>query len=921
MDVESIEKKLLHDIEVAYSEAINIRLQNINDSINDIIGTYKQAGISLYSIINLDSVKDYKQIQFSPLFPFLIKLGYYRHKRFQNIPNQIPFIINLLESKGLNVVAKKNNFINACNWIQNVTLRLILSLPDDLIDVHLFDTTSNGANFSFLLALDKVKQNLLTSDTEISNKLSEITSSFTKIQTEKLTFQYQSVQEYNNSNTGKIPYKVIIISGYPEGFMYKTETIKFTKQIIENGAKFGVVLLMVSDQELLDKRNYSFTDDISKIIGKVGLSDTEISSTTLINELDKLSIDFNVEPDINLPIQKHEIVSYLNTKKQESEQTIAEKNKKTWGYDWFYDYVSKSNDFWSKSSAENVVFPIGFPINYSNSNPGYKLYTKNLNKEYAYFHFGKEVKDDGSEFGEGNYHCLIGGETGSGKSVLINNLIINSCYLYSPEELQYYIIDLKGSGYLQYSKLPHIKVLFQDPSKIEVALNILQFIQKQFEERVKLFQKARLDEFPLYRLKNKLPRIICVIDEFQTFNQSSNGDVKKVSTEIIDLIAGKGRAYGIHLILASQSLSNAKIEDASKSNINVRLVLRLDEPSSKQILSSGNNETLKFPDLQLVYNNIKGYEKSDNKVIKLPFLKGNLISPHIDLFNKHLTTNLNLNVKKYLLPGEPEVYIESNTDLYYSLKNQNSSSKRIYLGQPYFIKEEDSFFELQQEMENNVFILGQDLKTSHRILALIILQFLSKNHKNKIKYIQYTPKSSKYFNVFQDLAKENQNFETYESVDSEIAINSILEIIAQRKNDSIIEDELLIILPQINVDSTLNVRTSPLMAKIKAVMDAGPIVGVFTMVYIESYNSFSDISSINNLCKFKIALKGGDSHKILSEKVEVEDDGFIYLNAPTPYTIINPDYINVYNSYRTDIHGSIPSPNEKLIAKIFDKLD
>ncbi len=907
MGIDTLGNKLLQDIDIAYDEAINTRVLNIQEAVNEIVNNFKVKKHSLMGIANLDALNDYSQIPTSEIIPSLIKIGYYKHLRNSDISTSIPAIVDIGNGNGLNVAYTKINEESGCKLIQNIAIRIALSLPDNFLNVKIFDASSNGANFSFLLALDKVKSNFYSTENAIHNELNNVLSELTIIQTDKLSFQYQTVEEYNRKESAKIPYQVIIINNYPDNFIYRRDSLSALKKIIENGKKYGILVLMTTDLDLLQKNatGFGFTNEIDGKIGTLEiLGDGKVKSLG-IKELDDAFENFSLAIDSELPAKRSNIITFLNNRLIEHEKREKEKSKNAFSFENFYQEAKLSNNFWTSKSDENIRIPLGFPVNY-------KPYDSN----HSYFHLGILTDEKGNKVG--NYHGLIGGETGSGKSVLINNLIINSCYYYSPEELQFIIIDLKGNEYPEYHKLPHIKVLFQDSSKIDIGLNVLDYIKSIYEERVQLFKKAKVNEFSQYRTKEKLPRLVCIIDEFQSFNQSENNEIKRKSAEIIDLIVGKGRAYGIHLILASQSLANVNINSASLTNINVRLVLRLDEQSSRQILSPGNNETLKFPDLQLAYNNTRGYEKNDNKIIKLPFLKGNLITPHIEYFDSKLTEQLNYNKKKYLLPGEEDVLLDSNVHITESISKNQSKEKKIYVGTPYFIKEDDNYISFNAESENNLLMIGQDYNTAYRLISLLIRQFMAYNPENKVYYLNYVPKSSKFYSVFNSLNSEK--FKLDKSNDAEGIYDLLIEEIARRKDIEHLESEYLLVLPQLNTDASLNTRMSPLMAKIKTILETGPAVGIYSVVFVESYNALGEINSLNNLSKFKIALRGGESNRIMPNKASVDDDGFIYLSAPSPYTIMNPDYVNVFNSYSTSFQIS-DLGWKSVIEQLFNRLD
>jgi hypothetical protein len=907
MEFDILGNKLLKDIDIAYNEAISTRVSNIQDAINEVVNDFKIQKHSLMGIANLDALNDYSQISTSEIIPSLIKIGYYKHIRNSEVSTAIPAIVDIGKSNGLNITYTKVNEESGCKLIQNIAIRIVLSLPDNFFNVKIFDASSNGANFSSLLALDKVKPNFYSTENTIHNELNNILSELTNIQTNKLSFKYQTVEKYNQKESTKIPYQVLIINNYPDSFIYRRDSLSSLKKIIENGKKYGVLVLMTTDLDLLQKNTtrYSFTNEIDGEIGTLEILGDGKFRSSRIKELDDTFENFSLIIDSELPTKRSDIISFLNNRLIEFEKREKEKSKNAFNFERFYQDAKLSHNFWASKSDEYIHIPLGFPINY-----------KPYNSDHSYFHLGILTDEKGNKIG--NYHGLIGGETGSGKSVLINNLIINSCYYYSPEELQFIIIDLKGNEYPEYHKLPHIKVLFQDSSKIDIGLNVLDYIKSIYEERVQLFKKTKVNEFLQYRTKEKLPRLVCIIDEFQSFNQSDNNEVKRKSAEIIDLIVGKGRAYGIHLILASQSLANVNINSASLTNINFRLVLRLDEQSGRQILSPGNNETLKFPDLQLVYNNTRGFEKSDNKIIKLPFLKGNLIIPHIDYFESKLTEQHNYNKKKYLLPGEKDVLLDSNIHITESITSNQSKENKMYLGTPYFIKEEDNYISFNPESENNLLMIGQDYNTAYRLLSVLIIQFKAYNPENKVYYLNYVPKSSKFHSIFNMLNSEK--FKIDKSNDAEGIYDLLIEEITRRKNIELLESEYLLVLPQLNTDSSLNTRMSSIMAKIKIILETGPSVGIYSVIFVESYNALSEINSMNNLSKFKIALRGGDSNRIMPNKASVDDEGFVYLSAPTPYTVMNPDYINVFNSY-SSIFQISDLGRKSVIEQLFNRLD
>lgn len=142
---------------------------------------------------------------------------------------------------------------------------------------------------------------------------------------------------------------------------------------------------------------------------------------------------------------------------------------------------------------------------------------------------------------------LITGETGSGKSVFLNSLIISLLLKNSPEELKFFFVDPRNVELSLYNGIPHLinKVAFSK----EDSLNVFRDLNDEIEKRIELFVEKSVKSIKDYNNKfaSKLPHILVVIDEAADI--ISEEDFKnKVST-----IVRNGYKYGVHLILASSS--------------------------------------------------------------------------------------------------------------------------------------------------------------------------------------------------------------------------------------------------------------------------------------------------------------------------------------------------------------------------------
>ncbi|MBR1676084.1 MAG: hypothetical protein IJ706_02115 [Clostridia bacterium] len=191
-------------------------------------------------------------------------------------------------------------------------------------------------------------------------------------------------------------------------------------------------------------------------------------------------------------------------------------------------------------------------------------------------------------------HLLIGGAAGSGKSVVLNSILISLMYRYSPADLRFMIIDPKRVEYVLFEDMPHLlfdKIL----GDVDEALNALKWLSGEINRRFNLMREAAVrnvgeyNEYALREGKGKLYRLVVVIDEFgdiatQSFKEFDNA---------LSLVLMKARAAGIHIILATQRISPKIMASCIKYNVPSRIALRVSCASdSKTLIEEGGAENL-----------------------------------------------------------------------------------------------------------------------------------------------------------------------------------------------------------------------------------------------------------------------------------------------------------------------------------------
>ncbi|MCY9763666.1 FtsK/SpoIIIE domain-containing protein [Paenibacillus alvei] len=188
-------------------------------------------------------------------------------------------------------------------------------------------------------------------------------------------------------------------------------------------------------------------------------------------------------------------------------------------------------------------------------------------------------------------HLLIGGTTGSGKSVTINSIILALMCLYGPNDVQFIFIDPKKVEFLTYENRCHTKLVI---TEIEEAIAALEQLVEEMESRYWQFAAesvSSIDQFVEFT-GTPMPRLIVVFDEFADFMEREKSLSGRVENAILRLGA-KARAAGIHLLICTQNPKADIVPTNIRNNLPARLSLKTaDHHASKIIISEEGAEKL-----------------------------------------------------------------------------------------------------------------------------------------------------------------------------------------------------------------------------------------------------------------------------------------------------------------------------------------
>lgn len=184
-------------------------------------------------------------------------------------------------------------------------------------------------------------------------------------------------------------------------------------------------------------------------------------------------------------------------------------------------------------------------------------------------------------------HLLIAGQTGSGKSVFIHNIIMSLVYKYSPDNLRLILIDPKKVEFNMYNGLPHL-IAPEVVTGSEKAINALKWCVKEMDRRYDMMKNAGHNNIEPYNKSDlvkagqfeRLPYIVIVVDELAEIMCAN----KKEAEVCIQRITQLARACGIHLILATQRPSVDIVTGVIKANVPSRIAFNVQSGIDSKII-------------------------------------------------------------------------------------------------------------------------------------------------------------------------------------------------------------------------------------------------------------------------------------------------------------------------------------------------
>ena len=893
-DVYSSNVKKMKD---SLSENLNLEEMSLMEYNLDLIRKLIEFGIPISALTTLskesylDSIDKISKENYK--FPSILNLGML--KSWQSTPSKIigndvfetesPLLFPI-ENTSIGFIQNQKYKDSITNTIEVIILKILISLPLALSRVSIIDKTGSGQNFPNLIRLsEKFTDNkIISEDLDIETELEEIKNSISAITTSITANGFSSIEEYN-TKTEEIPqtYRIIAISNFPVGFSKKASESLLS--ILESGHKAGVFVVMTMAVDL--RHGYSqplsgltlrdFMDKMSTF--EFSDKPHEYTRKKLIKEnVNLLSIPYPEENVIKETLNNSFKMIFEKSDAENFNEVITELNNKMLDISirpviMFDKTVPPLESFWEGRASDGISIK----------------FAKN-GIEDIYLSLGI------NQFGESEstYHGLIGGATGSGKTVLLHDIILHAGIKYSPDDLQLWLLDYKeGTEFAAYKNFPHVNILSME-SEVEFGQEVLEKANRERVVRGNLFKKVGASNLKEYNERvskeEQLPRILIIIDEFQALFPR-NPKITAKTNDLIDQILRLGRSFGFNLLLSTQTLKGIDMDPQLMTNMPLRIGLKMDKKDINRLFDE-NNTAVKFLNNpgEGIYNKQYGQMTSN-----IHFQAYNIDKSIIDK-----TINLiDLKIKESFSKEEIDSMMESrfvyngkgfgsleNNNIYMDIIKNNKKFPELefYIGEYAGLSKEHAKFSFKREYAENLIIAGQGISRVSKLIKIISYQLVNSERDCEINIFNFNKKEEIEFN---ELTKLSTKIKTFTNRDFKESFTNVWDNFLKRKEMS--EKELSEEKSLVNIfffpegSSDLNsdkYSSDSVISRLKKIMSEGPEVGIHIIFYVTTVNTLSTLELVRDLDRFKkkIGTMEGNYDKIfgdMSEEINTSISKFV----------------------------------------------
>jgi exonuclease VII large subunit len=492
----------------------------------------------------------------------------------------LPAISSFPDRASMLFLAQDAGRAKAVEALQAVLYRMLTSIPPGKMRFTILDPVGLGQNFAAFMDLADhddllVTSRIWTETVHIEQRLADLTAHMENVIQKYLRDRYPTINDYN-AMAGEVaePFRVLVVANFPTNF--SADACRRLVSIAQNGPRCGVLTLISVDRKQPMPEGFQ-------------LSDLRQAGVRLMWENDhfqwedadfgRFPLTLEAPPDAALGARLLDQVGRLSRAARHVEVP--------------FEFITPPADqWWTGDSRTGLDVPLG----------------RSGATSRQHLRLGQGTSQ----------HALIAGKTGSGKSTLLHALITNLALLYSPDEVELYLVDFKkGVEFKAYAvhSLPHARVIAVE-SEREFGLSVLQRLDAEMKARGERFRAARAQDLKAYREAapaERMPRILLIVDEFQEFF-TEDDRIAQDAAQLLDRLVRQGRAFGLHVLLGSQTLGGAySLARSTVDQMAIRIALQCSEADAQLILSADNTAArlLSRPG-EAIYNDANGLVEGNN---------------------------------------------------------------------------------------------------------------------------------------------------------------------------------------------------------------------------------------------------------------------------------------------------------------------
>jgi energy-coupling factor transporter ATP-binding protein EcfA2 len=576
----------------------------------------------------------------------------------------------------------------AITVMQAAMLRLATTIPPGKARFVVVDPIGLGQNFAAFMHLGDFDEQLIgariwTESSQIEQRLADLTEQMEVVIQKYLRNEFETIEAYNEA-AGEVaePFRFLVIANFPANF--SEAACRRLLSIVSSGARCGVHTIISVDTKLQLPQGFKLPDLEQHCTNFVWQEDHYVWKEPEFGRL-PLVLDQAPPGDVFTAVVRRVGEAAKDASRVEVPFAVI---------------APKPEDWWTAETRRGIRVALG-PAGAT---------------KHQYMELGRGTSQ----------HVLVAGKTGSGKSTLLHTLITNLAITYSPEELELYLIDFKkGVEFKTYAtyRLPHARVVSVESDR-EFGLSVLQRLDAELRVRGEKFRDAGAQDVNGYRRNTgeQLGRILLIIDEFQEFFVEDDKLAQEVGL-LFDRLVRQGRAFGMHVLLGSQTLGGAySLARTTLGQMGVRIALQCSDADAHLILSEENQAArlLSRPG-EAIYNDAGGLPDANHpfQVAYLPDEDKEDWHKRIQAFVREKRNGIEypLIVFEGNVPGQ----LDKNPLLAELLRQadwpvDSKMPATAWLGDPVAIKEPTAAV-LRRQSGQNLLLIGQNDLQALAILA------------------------------------------------------------------------------------------------------------------------------------------------------------------------------------------------------------